>query len=108
MPNTEVMPPNNTRPRSPMAAYRARKDKGFPPASSRCTRMLIAERVKVTDKYTIIGFISSGTYGRVFKAKSRLVSVPFQGGRLIVDGMEESLRLRSLSLIRRARRLLII
>ena len=39
--------------------------------------MLIAERVKVTDKYTIIGFISSGTYGRVFKAKSRLVLLSF-------------------------------
>jgi cyclin-dependent kinase 8/11 len=30
----------------------------------------------VTEKYTIIGFISSGTYGRVFKAKSRLVYYP--------------------------------
>ena len=72
MPNTEVMPPNNTRSRSPMAAYRIRKDKGSLPFSG-WTSMLIAERVKVTDKYTIIGFISSGTYGRVFKAKSRLV-----------------------------------
>jgi len=81
MPNTEVMPPNNTRSRSPMAAYRARKDKGPP---SQLTRMLMAERGKVTDKYTIIGFISSGTYGRVFKAKSRLVYVLLHGGN--VDG----------------------
>lgn len=28
-------------------------------------------RPKVLDKYEIIGFISSGTYGRVYKAKSR-------------------------------------
>ena len=60
------MPPRS---RSPMAAYRARKDKGL----SLTTTGLMIERVKVTDKYTIIGFISSGTYGRVFKAKSRLV-----------------------------------
>src|SRR5271170_6932994 len=66
------------------------------------TGMLIAERVKVTDKYTIIGFISSGTYGRVFKAKSRLVLFSFSWERvLMVDGMEESLRSRSLSRIRR-------
>jgi cyclin-dependent kinase 8/11 len=39
----------------------------------------MVERVKVTDKYTIIGFISSGTYGRVFKAKSRLVYDPLVG-----------------------------
>ncbi|KAI8988026.1 kinase-like domain-containing protein [Mycotypha africana] len=30
-----------------------------------------AQRVKVLDKYDIIGFISSGTYGRVYKAKSK-------------------------------------
>jgi len=54
-----------------MAAYRARKDKG--PNQQPQSTGLIVERVKVTDKYTIIGFISSGTYGRVFKAKSRLV-----------------------------------
>ncbi|KAI9308810.1 kinase-like domain-containing protein [Cunninghamella echinulata] len=30
-----------------------------------------ARRVKVLDKYDIIGFISSGTYGRVYKAKSK-------------------------------------
>jgi cyclin-dependent kinase 8/11 len=28
-------------------------------------------KVKVLDKYHIIGFISSGTYGRVYKARSR-------------------------------------
>lgn len=28
-------------------------------------------RPKVLDKYEIIGFISSGTYGRVYKARSR-------------------------------------
>src|SRR5690606_14246259 len=29
-------------------------------------------KVKLHQKYHIIGFISSGTYGRVFKARSRL------------------------------------
>ena len=28
-------------------------------------------KVKVHDKYRVLGFISSGTYGRVFKAVSR-------------------------------------
>jgi cyclin-dependent kinase 8/11 len=28
-------------------------------------------KVRVRDKYIIIGFISSGTYGRVYKAKGR-------------------------------------
>ena len=28
-------------------------------------------RPRVLDKYEIIGFISSGTYGRVYKARSR-------------------------------------
>jgi cyclin-dependent kinase 8/11 len=28
-------------------------------------------KVRVLDKYQIIGFISSGTYGRVYKARSR-------------------------------------
>jgi len=28
-------------------------------------------KVRVLDKYHIIGFISSGTYGRVYKARSR-------------------------------------
>ena len=80
----------------------------FSPPFSDWTGMLIAERVKVTDKYTIIGFISSGTYGRVFKAKSRLVLFSFSWERvLMVDGMEESLRSRSLSRIRRGRLLLI-
>lgn len=73
----DVMPPN-PRPRSPMAAYRARKDKGLYPYKRQ--RELIIERTKVTDKYTIIGFISSGTYGRVFKAKSRLVYGSFEKG----------------------------
>lgn len=29
------------------------------------------ERVRVEDKYQVIGFISSGTYGRVYKAKAK-------------------------------------
>lgn len=40
----------------PMRMYRAKRD---------------ATRRRVTDKYSIEGFISSGTYGRVYKAKSR-------------------------------------
>ncbi|OLL23186.1 Serine/threonine-protein kinase SSN3 [Neolecta irregularis DAH-3] len=44
------MPPRS---KSPMAAYRAR---------------VIAIRTKVLDKYDIVGFISAGTYGRVYKA----------------------------------------
>ena len=71
MPNAEGMA-STARPRSPMAAYRARKDKGLSLVQG---IILNVDRVKVTDKYTIIGFISSGTYGRVFKAKSRLVYV---------------------------------
>ena len=38
-----------------MRAYRAKRD----------------SKPRVTDKYTILGFISSGTYGRVYKAQSR-------------------------------------
>ncbi len=30
-----------------------------------------AARKRVTDKYSILGFISSGTYGRVYKAQSK-------------------------------------
>ncbi|KAH9924859.1 kinase-like protein [Fomitopsis serialis] len=40
----------------PMRMYRAKRD---------------AARKRVTDKYTIQGFISSGTYGRVYKAQSK-------------------------------------
>lgn len=40
----------------PMTEYKRKRD---------------ACRVKVLDKYEIIGFISSGTYGRVYKARSR-------------------------------------
>ena len=40
----------------PMRAYRARRD---------------GERRPVLHKYTILGFISSGTYGRVYKAQSK-------------------------------------
>ena len=29
------------------------------------------ERVRVEAKYQVIGFISSGTYGRVYKAKAK-------------------------------------
>lgn len=32
-------------------------------------------KVKVLDKYHIVGFISSGTYGRVYKARSKLINV---------------------------------
>ena len=39
----------------PMRAYRARRD---------------AAHQSVASKYTIVGFISSGTYGRVYKAQS--------------------------------------
>ena len=39
-----------------MRVYRAKRD---------------AARKRVTDKYTILGFISSGTYGRVYKAQSK-------------------------------------
>ena len=38
-----------------MSLYRDKKD---------------AARVPVLDKYSILGFISSGTYGRVYKAQS--------------------------------------
>lgn len=44
---------------NPLSAYKARKDK---------------ERAKVLDRYEIIGYIAAGTYGRVYKAKSKLVS----------------------------------
>ncbi|KAL1916673.1 uncharacterized protein VTP21DRAFT_5377 [Calcarisporiella thermophila] len=40
-----------------MQEYKARRD---------------ACRTKILDKYEIVGFISSGTYGRVYKAKSKL------------------------------------
>lgn len=42
-----------------MASYRARKD---------------VQRVSVLSKYTILGFISSGTYGRVYKAELKEAS----------------------------------
>jgi cyclin-dependent kinase 8/11 len=40
----------------PMRFYRAKRDNARP---------------RVTDKYNILGFISSGTYGRVYKAQSK-------------------------------------
>jgi cyclin-dependent kinase 8/11 len=46
----------NSAPPDPMRIYRANKD---------------ATRRTVNSKYNIIGFISSGTYGRVYKAISR-------------------------------------
>jgi cyclin-dependent kinase 8/11 len=46
---------SNTLLNDPMRAYRARRD---------------AAHQSVTTKYTILGFISSGTYGRVYKAQS--------------------------------------
>ena len=47
---------SNTLLNDPMRMYRAKRD---------------AARKRVTDKYTIQGFISSGTYGRVYKAQSK-------------------------------------
>ena len=57
-------PPPSTRhlgmaaiiPHDPMRAYRAARD---------------AARTPIRDKYNFIGFISSGTYGRVYKAVAR-------------------------------------
>ena len=46
---------NNILQHDPMRIYRAKRD---------------AARRTVASKYTIIGFISSGTYGRVYKAQS--------------------------------------
>ena len=48
--------PSNLLVTDPMRVYRAKRD---------------AARKRVTDKYTILGFISSGTYGRVYKAQSK-------------------------------------
>lgn len=42
--------------RDPMQLYRSKKD---------------SSRHSVLSKYTILGFISSGTYGRVYKAQSK-------------------------------------
>lgn len=39
-------------------------------------------RQKIASKYDILGFISSGTYGRVYKAKSKLKYV-FSGYMLL-------------------------
>ena len=47
---------NNVLVSDPMRVYRAKRD---------------AARQRVTDKYSILGFISSGTYGRVYKAQSK-------------------------------------
>lgn len=41
------------RPTSPMRLYRSRRD---------------AARIGILDKYNILGFLASGTYGRVYKA----------------------------------------
>lgn len=46
---------NNILLHDPMRAYRAKRD---------------ATRGTVSSKYSILGFISSGTYGRVYKAQS--------------------------------------
>ncbi|KAK9479829.1 kinase-like domain-containing protein [Lipomyces japonicus] len=43
--------------RSPLGGYKIRKDRA---------------RQKVLDKYEIIGYIAAGTYGRVYKARSRI------------------------------------
>ncbi|QRV87665.1 cyclin-dependent kinase [Ceratobasidium sp. AG-Ba] len=50
----------------PMRAYRARRD---------------AARIPVNAKYHILGFISSGTYGRVYKAQAK-----DSNGNIITDG----------------------
>src|SRR5688572_4344793 len=47
--------PSNILQHDPMRLYRAKRD---------------AARRSVTSKYSILGFISSGTYGRVYKAQS--------------------------------------
>ena len=47
---------NNLLVSDPMRVYRAKHD---------------AAHKRVTDKYAILGFISSGTYGRVYKAQSK-------------------------------------
>lgn len=41
---------------NPLATYKARKD---------------SERIRVLQKYEIVGYIAAGTYGRVYKAKSK-------------------------------------
>lgn len=51
-PNSDSMPLSQ----DPMRYYRSKRDQ---------------QRPRVTDKYTILGFISSGTYGRVYKARSK-------------------------------------
>ncbi|KAI0676574.1 kinase-like domain-containing protein [Trametes maxima] len=53
---SEGWPSNNVLVHDPMRIYRAKRD---------------AARKRVTDKYSILGFISSGTYGRVYKAQSK-------------------------------------
>jgi serine/threonine-protein kinase RIO1 len=41
------------------------------PASDREKMPQYKSKVRVLERYQIIGFISSGTYGRVYKARSR-------------------------------------
>lgn len=43
---------------NPLNAYKLRKDK---------------ERQRVLDRYEIVGYIAAGTYGRVYKAKSKVL-----------------------------------
>ncbi|CAN6632423.1 meiotic mRNA stability protein kinase Ssn3p [Trichomonascus vanleenenianus] len=50
---------------NPLAAYKQRKDR---------------QRVKVLDKFEIVGYIAAGTYGRVYKAKDKKGSAPRSGG----------------------------
>ncbi|KAL1844159.1 hypothetical protein VTJ49DRAFT_3815 [Mycothermus thermophilus] len=64
-------------PRRRHMAKRLRAEVGFMPSPARYSAdrstgsMGYQSKVRVTDKYKVIGFISSGTYGRVYKALGR-------------------------------------
>jgi cyclin-dependent kinase 8/11 len=58
---------HNSLKRSVQAAFDDPADRGIGP-------MGYQSKVRVTDKYKVIGFISSGTYGRVYKAAGRHAS----------------------------------
>lgn len=63
--------PNDSSPQSAMAAYRSHRD---------------ANRKLVLQTYTILGFLSSGTYGRVYKA--RLKSPPLRSTSSATNNQE--------------------